>query len=261
MTTDTASPNVDAAPPVHAPLYLSRLILNPRDRAVQRDIADCRDLHRTVLRAFPNVSETPEASADDTAPGDGARSRFALLYRGDIDDRGVPTLLVQSGHTPNWAALTGRSARYLLREVEIKDIAASYAALTAEQVLSFKLHANPTKKVDPRQDKDPARRNGRRVVLVTEEEQLGWIVRKGEQSGFDLMRRGDGSPTVQVSLVQRVVGHGPPDTRTFGAVTFGGVLRVTDANLLRAALVVGIGSGKAYGFGLLSLARVRGMNP
>jgi len=263
MTTDTAPPQVDAAPPTSAPLYLSRLILDPRDRAVQRDLADCRDLHRTVLRAFPDLRETPD-TGDDNAPGDGAhgaRRRFSLLYRLDESPSGRPIVLVQSGAYPDWGTLRGRSARYLLKEADIKDVAASYSALTAGQMLTFKLHANPTKKVDPRQDKDPERRNGRRVVLVKEEEQLAWIVRKGEQSGFDLMRRGDGSPTVQVSPVQRVVGHGPPDTRTFGAVTFGGVLRVTDANLLRAALGVGIGSGKAYGFGLLSLAPIRRTTP
>ena len=260
MTTDTAPPHVDAAASTSAPLYLSRLTLNPRDRAVQRDLADCRDLHRTVLRAFPNLRETPD-TGEDNALGDGARSRFSLLYRLDESPSGLPVLLVQSGAYPDWGTLREHSTRYLLKEADIKDVAVSYSALTAGQMLTFKLHANPTKKVDPRQDKDPARRNGRRVVLVKEEEHLAWIVRKGEQSGFDLMRRGDGSPTVQVSPVQRVVGHGPPNTRTFGAVTFEGVLRVTDANLLRAALIVGIGSGKAYGFGLLSLAPVRAMNP
>lgn len=260
MTTDTAPPQVDAAPPPSAPLYLSRLTLDPRDRAVQRDLADCRDLHRTVLRAFPDRRETSDTD-DDTAPGDGARRRFSLLYRLDESPSGRPVLLVQSGAYPDWGMLRGRSARYLLKEADIKDVAASYSALTAGRILTFKLHANPTKKVDLRQDKDPGRRNGRRVVLVKEEEHLAWIVRKGEQSGFDLVRRGDGFPTVQVSPVQRVVGHGSPDTRTFGAVTFEGVLRVTDANLLRAALVVGLGSGKAYGFGLLSLAPVRGTTP
>lgn len=45
---------------------------------------------------------------------------------------------------------------------------------------------------------------------------------------------------------------------TFGAVLFEGVLRVTDAAAFRAALERGIGSGKAYGFGLLSVAPARG---
>ena len=42
---------------------------------------------------------------------------------------------------------------------------------------------------------------------------------------------------------------------TFGSVLFDGELEVNDANAFRAALRSGIGSGKAYGFGLLSIAR------
>jgi hypothetical protein len=34
-------------------MYLSRLILNPRSRAVQRDLASPYDLHRTVMSGFP----------------------------------------------------------------------------------------------------------------------------------------------------------------------------------------------------------------
>lgn len=44
---------------------------------------------------------------------------------------------------------------------------------------------------------------------------------------------------------------------TFGAVLFEGRLRVTDADLFRAALASGIGPAKAYGFGLLSIAPAR----
>jgi CRISPR system Cascade subunit CasE len=40
-------------------------------------------------------------------------------------------------------------------------------------------------------------------------------------------------------------------------VQFEGDLEVTDAAAFRAALAQGIGSGKAYGFGLLSIARPR----
>src|SRR5207248_8052978 len=36
-------------------IYLSRLYLNPRNRAVRLDLGDCHALHRTVLRAFPGV--------------------------------------------------------------------------------------------------------------------------------------------------------------------------------------------------------------
>jgi CRISPR system Cascade subunit CasE len=44
---------------------------------------------------------------------------------------------------------------------------------------------------------------------------------------------------------------------TFASVRFEGVLEVRDADRFREALANGIGPGKAYGFGLLSIAPVR----
>jgi len=44
---------------------------------------------------------------------------------------------------------------------------------------------------------------------------------------------------------------------TFAAVIFEGVLRVEDSQAFREALERGIGPGKAFGFGLLSVAPVR----
>lgn len=43
---------------------------------------------------------------------------------------------------------------------------------------------------------------------------------------------------------------------TFAAVVYEGILQITDLPLFHAAITVGIGPAKAYGFGLLSLARV-----
>jgi CRISPR system Cascade subunit CasE len=46
---------------------------------------------------------------------------------------------------------------------------------------------------------------------------------------------------------------------TFGSVLFEGVLQVTDPDGFRETLATGIGSGKAYGFGLLSIAPPRAL--
>ena len=46
-------------------------------------------------------------------------------------------------------------------------------------------------------------------------------------------------------------------TQTHFAVLFEGVLEVNDPALLEKAIQEGIGSGKGFGFGLLSLAPVR----
>jgi CRISPR-associated protein, Cse3 family len=47
---------------------------------------------------------------------------------------------------------------------------------------------------------------------------------------------------------------GSDDAPHIGAVLFTGYLKVTDADRFRTALEHGIGSGKAFGFGLLSIA-------
>jgi len=196
---------------------------------------------------------------EQPAPGVGARHQFGVLYRLEADRRGAPVVLVQSSSEPDWSRLSERSPRYLAGVPDCKDVAASYAALRDGMILAFRLRANPTKKVDRRQDSDPDRHNGRRVVLTADEDQRTWLRRKGEQGGFSLVAL-DGRPDVldvRVSPVERVEGRGTPDKHTFGAVTFEGKLRIDDANKMRAALIDGIGSGKAYGFGLLSLAPAR----
>ena len=44
---------------------------------------------------------------------------------------------------------------------------------------------------------------------------------------------------------------------TLAGASFEGNLAVTDADAFRAALAAGIGPGKAFGFGLLSIQRAR----
>ena len=47
------------------------------------------------------------------------------------------------------------------------------------------------------------------------------------------------------------------DRVTINRTVYEGVARVTDPDALRRALVAGIGRSKAYGCGLMTLARVR----
>lgn len=43
---------------------------------------------------------------------------------------------------------------------------------------------------------------------------------------------------------------------TFGAVTYDGMIRIVDVVKLRSAIAEGLGPGKAYGHGLLSVAHM-----
>lgn len=273
-------------------MYLSRLILNPRDRWVRRDLADCHALHRTVMSGFPNL-----ASGGASAAAGDARAQLGVLYRLEPQARTDRiSLLVQSAGMPAWTFADG----YLLDlagelpNPDTKSLDRLVEALRPGLTLTFRLRANPTKRLSKRGD--PERHGGgKRVDLRTEEDQLTWLARKGEQGGFAILsvrtmptdeerRRqavifgrpehalapvGD-VPDVRTLPGDRVIGRrgggaraaidgspGPAMRMTFGSVLFEGTLRVADLDRFRAALMEGIGSGKAYGFGLLSIAPAR----
>jgi CRISPR system Cascade subunit CasE len=226
-------------------LYLSRLTPNPRRRDVQRDLANCYAMHSRVLSGFPDAQDIEQA-----------RERFGVLYRiepGGPDGSGGPVVLVQSREAPDWSRLP---ADYLAQAV-VKPISHAYDTLSAGLTLVFRLRANPTRRISDRDTTQAERWRGKRVELRREDEQIAWLERKGETSGFRLLTV-QARPDVQdIRTATRPVAFGmrPVTGRmSFGNVLFDGRLQVTDAEVFRRTLTQGIGSGKAFGFGLLSVA-------
>ena len=204
-------------------MHLTRLRLDPRSAQARRDLASPYDMHRTLVRAF--VSD-----AEQTPP------RFLWRLEPTSPWR-APELLVQSAHPARWEALAALPG-YLQAERpwETRPLD-ELPGLTAQSRCRFRLWANPT-----------VTREGKRRGLVAETEQLAWLTRQGEQHGF----------SVETVLVtgQDMLESRKADTRlTLLQVRFEGVLRVTDPTLLSQAVQAGIGPGKAFGCGLLSLAR------
>ena len=136
----------------------------------------------------------------------------------------------------------------------------AYQTLHEGQPLAFRLRANPTKRIG----KTNADLPGKRVALVREEEQIEWLARKGRggeadgTGGFELVMN-EGAPSVTVVPEGKKFGrkteNGIKHEMRHVAVLFEGVLRITDADAFRRTLVRGIGSAKAFGFGLLSIAK------
>lgn len=102
------------------------------------------------------------------------------------------------------------------------------------QRLRFVLRANPTKKTE-----------GKRIGLQHPEQQSNWLLRKAEQHGFAL----EGFSILE-SGVQRTPRPNQSDMLHLYAV-FEGTLTVTNADKFTETLKQGIGSGKAFGFGML----------
>ena len=205
-------------------MYLSRLILNPRSRTAQRDLASPHELHRTVMRGFPE-------SLDE--------HKERVLYRLDqIEGSGHLCLLVQSRLEPDWTRL---DASYLAQVGEENPAVKPLVLhLVPGQRLAFRLRSNPTKRLI-----QPAGKS-KRVGIYKVDEQIQWLNRKAENGGFI------------VESVLPSMQHQIDDRRRdlqFLSVQFDGVLQVIDTAQFATALANGIGSGKAFGFGLLSVAR------
>lgn len=240
-------------------LYLSRLLLDTHNRLVQRDLGNCHRLHQRVLSAFPDVSQAIRA-----------REHFGLLYRAETVEHepGLVRLLVQSASAPAWERLPGT---YLADPPDergnpaVRLIDQEYNQIQAGMRFIFRLRANPTKRIGKNNLEQEAKWRGKRIELRQEAEQLAWLERKGTQGGFRLMRvvvRPELSET-RVTTLEKTRGHrpqtqtAPARTLTFGAALFEGWLEVTDRAQFLTTLRGGIGSGKAFGFGLLSIASAR----
>src|SRR5262249_34858221 len=136
----------------------------------------------------------------------------------------------------DWSSLEAKPG-YLLGPAQFKEF---HPCFRPGQRLFFRLRANPTLK-----------RDGKRLGLRTEEEQVGWLKRKGLAGGFQVCG---------MQVVREGVAPGcKTDDRgghhlTHLAVRFDGVLEVTEPDRLVGTLRAGVGSGKGFGFGLLSVA-------
>lgn len=247
-----------------AALYLSRLLLNPHSKQVMSELAQSYEMHRTLMRAFPAVKDASSKKA---------REEFGVLFRAEVDEvRNVAKVYVQSCVEPDWSFLARSSdylcARAVASACDYKDVMPAYQKIQNGQIFAFRLRANPTKRIAKKDD--PLK--GKRVELQREEEQLDWLIRKGKErekdvsGGFEILMKEVKDLQGEIRLVPRVkvcaegrqVGRKKTDNckyaTTHFAVSFDGLLRVTDSKAFFETLTRGIGGGKAFGFGLLSIS-------
>lgn len=199
-------------------MYLSQLILNLRSREARTDLADRYQLHRTLMSAFPERLPPDER----------------ILYRvDDQHDAPAVTILVQSRHLPDWEASPRlQSSHYLFDTPRFRSIAVEPLA---EGPVMFRLQANPTIK-----------RDGKRHALYAEDILVDWLQRKGNVHGFRV-------DPIRVQIVKLGKRYGQNRRQTWHAVQFDGHLEITDKAAFVDVLINGIGSAKAFGFGLLSI--------
>ena len=176
---------------------------------------DPYEIHQELWKVFPH---DPSARRD-------------FLYRVEYGKRGAPLkILMQSGVEPSKSVDSMAKLICEPKEFSIKTKPGAY--------MRFALCANPVKRLNKKRN---------RVPLIDDDELIAWLSRKL-----------DGAANLEEASV---VGENPLYFRKgatrgkVAAVTFSGTLKVTDTSKLANLVERGIGPAKAFGCGLLSLAR------
>lgn len=208
---------------------LTRLLLDPRVSSVRRKLSSEQVVHAVVQAAVE---------------GQEGRS----LWRVDPGQQ-AHTMLLLSAEVPNVEHLA-REFGVSPAQVESRSYEPLLSRLAVGQEWRLKLRANATV-ARPREG-----RSSSRHALRREPDQIDWFLSRAAKWGLSIPTNRLGVPELVVARSEELAFRRTGSTVTLGAVTFDGVGRVTDVELLRHALIQGIGSAKAYGCGLMTLAPV-----
>jgi CRISPR system Cascade subunit CasE len=235
-------------------MYLTRAFLDPLRGGALRLVANPQAMHAAILRGMPTQ---PVPAAAPGAP--------RVLWRLDADDPRRPILWLLSPEKPDLTALmqVAGAPGNGVPSWESREYTPLLTGLSAGQRFAFRLTANPTRSV-----RVPHASDTRRVEHVTAEHQVRWLVERAERCGFriltsDVMLPDRAEPALELRLRSREkvrFRRGGVQGRQVTVVRVGyeGALEVVDPDAMRSALTSGIGHARAYGCGLLTLARLPG---
>jgi CRISPR system Cascade subunit CasE len=220
MNSTSLQPSVKADP-----LHLTQILVSYEDAVRILRIRDTYDWHQRVWQAF--------------AGRDGQHRDF--LIRVDRREDAYRVLILSSTipTKPDWCP-TPCFATKPIPEV-----------FFAHPRYQFSLLANPTRKVRSNASGERTK-NGRRLALTARADLIAWLQRKGQDGGFSV-----NPDTLRTVPRGREFFH--KDGRAHGthsAVEFEGELTVVDPVRFRGAISAGIGSAKAFGFGMVVLAPI-----
>jgi CRISPR system Cascade subunit CasE len=175
------------------------------------------------------------------------------LWRLDLGDARRPILHVVSPEKPALDPLANEAGQSVDGRIyEVRDYAPLLGNLQVGQIYGFRLAANPVHRVR-RGENEATKRLGH----VTVDQQVRWLIDRTNRYGFEMLPGTAGVPDVATVSRRRVTFRREQDTVTLDVADFAGHLRVIDVELLRKGLVSGIGHGRAYGCGLMTLAAPR----
>ncbi|WAL65965.1 type I-E CRISPR-associated protein Cas6/Cse3/CasE [Amycolatopsis cynarae] len=218
-------------------MFLTRFEINTARRAARELLASPQRMHAAVLAGFPSV-------------GSAAASEGRVLWRLD-QHRHQALLYLVSPTQPDLTHLVESVGWPATQTWATRHYAPFLEALGKGDQWAFRLTANPVS--SRRKTPDAARTQ--RFAHVTVAQQTEWLLTRAHRHGFAIVTGLHCEPDVAVHRRQTLRFPRQGKTVTLSTAVFEGRLEVIDPELLRQSLVQGIGPGKGYGCGLLTLAR------
>ncbi|MER6916064.1 type I-E CRISPR-associated protein Cas6/Cse3/CasE [Streptomyces sp. NPDC000594] len=253
--------------------YLSKIALNPHRRSATALLSNPHRMHATLLAGIATQPVTER-----------------VLWRLENDNPHRAEVLVLTDSRPSWTHLVEQAGWPGADNSTplIADYTPLLARVTHGRDFVFRLTANPVQSVRNPEKPTPGQATlrakqhaqpgtaaergirGFRIPHRTPHQQLHWLLDRTERHGFTI-------PSTPEPALEPELGLGQPDSPppaviltarevlrfskrpngprvTLSTATFQGLLRVTDPDLLRTTLLQGLGPGKGYGQGLLTLA-------
>ena len=213
------------------PIYMTRMQLDLSKRKTMQALANPNLFHGALEQSFPVRKQKK-------------------LWRVD-PLRGKTYLLIVSWEEPD---LTSAAEQFGFPEAKEKWETRCYnpllEQLDAGSQWHFRLVAYPTHSV--MEKKDVPGQRGKVYPHVTPRYQKKWLLDRAEKHGFELSEEAFQVVEDHSFFFRKSSDQGRRVSLL--AVTFEGVLKVVNPDLFRETLIEGIGRGKAYGMGLLTVA-------
>lgn len=212
-------------------MYLSRVEIDLKNRRKTYDLSHLGAYHNWVESCFPRYQDE--------------NNRPRNLWRIDVLN-GRSYLLLLSTQKPNLEELSKYGVSGTAVTKEYDDF---LNKLYLGEILRFCLTANPSRKISV-----PGQRQGRIMPHITIAQQKKWFLDRTDVNGFKVLEDQENYP--QFDIVNRewkLLRHKGSGTARLSCVTFEGVLKITDLEKFKKAMIKGIGREKAYGMGLLTV--------
>ncbi|MEV4135494.1 type I-E CRISPR-associated protein Cas6/Cse3/CasE [Dactylosporangium sp. NPDC049742] len=221
-------------------MYLSRFIIDPARRGARKLIASPQAMHAAIRGAFAD-------------PADYERADARTLWRLDTATVGTLHLYIVSPGQPDLTHMVAQAGRGTAEAWQTRAYGGLLASLQPGQQWAFRLTANPTHSGRKTADSKETQRFGH----LRPEQQTQWLIDRSARCGFAVATQQNNEPNVGLHHRQTQTFRRGAGSVTLTTVTYDGLLDITDADAFRQTLSLGIGHGKAYGCGLLTIAPTR----